>query len=156
MSMLFNVSMLKIPLVESGTAGYLGQAKVMLPGMTECYDCSKHDDKGQPIAAGNGPVSYPVCTIRNKPSKMIHCVVWAKDYRYEGILRGVNQDQANEEVKEEVKEGQKERENEGKGIKQVMDMSISQDSHETQQLSSLFFSYLHPKTCLLPIYYSLE
>lgn len=57
-----------VPLVESGTAGYLGQVTVIKKGVTECYDC-------QPKAAQK---SYPGCTIRNTPSEPIHCIVWAK------------------------------------------------------------------------------
>ncbi|KAF8432325.1 hypothetical protein L210DRAFT_3507511 [Boletus edulis BED1] len=47
-----------IPLVESGTAGYLGQV--------------------QPSA--QAPKLLPVCTIRSTPSQPIHCIVWAKSY----------------------------------------------------------------------------
>uniref|UniRef100_T1J2C4 SUMO-activating enzyme subunit n=1 Tax=Strigamia maritima TaxID=126957 RepID=T1J2C4_STRMM len=51
-----------IPLIESGTAGYLGQ------GVTECYEClPKTREK-----------TFPGCTIRNTPSEPIHCIVWAK------------------------------------------------------------------------------
>ncbi|XP_046361760.2 SUMO-activating enzyme subunit 2-like [Haliotis rufescens] len=57
-----------IPLVESGTAGYLGQVAVIKKGLTECYEC-------QPKPRQK---SFPGCTIRNTPSEPIHCVVWAK------------------------------------------------------------------------------
>ena len=59
----------EVPLVESGTAGYLGQVSVHVGGATECFDC-------QPKPT---PKSYAVCTIRTSPDKPIHCVVWAKD-----------------------------------------------------------------------------
>ena len=59
----------KIPLIESGTAGYLGQVSVHVGGVTECFDCQ----------AKPTPKSYAVCTIRTSPDKPIHCVVWAKD-----------------------------------------------------------------------------
>lgn len=58
-----------VPLVESGTTGYLGQVTVHIKGQTECYEC-------QPKPA---PKSYPVCTITSTPSKLIHCIVWAKE-----------------------------------------------------------------------------
>ncbi|XP_024367489.1 SUMO-activating enzyme subunit 2 [Physcomitrium patens] len=58
-----------VPLVESGTTGYLGQVTVHIKGRTECYEC-------QPKPA---PKSYPVCTITSTPSKLIHCIVWAKE-----------------------------------------------------------------------------
>ncbi|KAL9652469.1 hypothetical protein ABK040_000041 [Willaertia magna] len=57
-----------IPMLDGGTAGYLGQVKTYVKGFTECYECgAKVTEK-----------TYAVCTIRSNPSKMIHCVVWAK------------------------------------------------------------------------------
>ncbi|CAL8296379.1 unnamed protein product [Boreogadus saida] len=57
-----------IPLIESGTAGYLGQVTVIKKGLTECYEC-------QPKPTQK---TFPGCTIRNTPSEPIHCIVWAK------------------------------------------------------------------------------
>ncbi|KAL6107266.1 uba2 [Pungitius sinensis] len=57
-----------IPLIESGSAGYLGQVTVIKKGLTECYEC-------QPKPAQK---TFPGCTIRNTPSEPIHCIVWAK------------------------------------------------------------------------------
>ncbi|KAK7891967.1 hypothetical protein WMY93_023930 [Mugilogobius chulae] len=57
-----------IPLIESGTAGYLGQVSVIKKGLTECYEC-------QPKPTQK---TFPGCTIRNTPSEPIHCIVWAK------------------------------------------------------------------------------
>ncbi|KAK6136721.1 hypothetical protein DH2020_029549 [Rehmannia glutinosa] len=48
-----------VPLVESGTTGFLGQVTVHVKGRTECYEC-------QPKPA---PKTYPVCTITSTPSK---------------------------------------------------------------------------------------
>ncbi|RTG83764.1 ubiquitin-like 1-activating enzyme E1 B [Schistosoma bovis] len=78
----------KIPLIESGTAGYLGQVEPLIPVVetseseatnteanqattyrTGCYECQPR---------GLGQRHYPACTIRNTPSEPIHCVVWAK------------------------------------------------------------------------------
>ncbi|KDD77029.1 ThiF family protein [Helicosporidium sp. ATCC 50920] len=60
----------KTPLVESGTAGYLGQVSVHLgEGRTECFECQP-----KPL-----PKTFPVCTIRSTPDKPIHCIVWAKE-----------------------------------------------------------------------------
>lgn len=56
------------PLVESGTAGYLGQAVPIIPNSTECFDCLPKP----------APKTFPVCTIRNTPSQPIHCIVWGK------------------------------------------------------------------------------
>ncbi|KAG9016686.1 E1 ubiquitin-activating protein uba2 [Tulasnella sp. 427] len=59
-----------IPLVESGTAGYLGQVQPILRDSTECFDCMPKPT----------PKTFPVCTIRSTPSTPIHCIVWAKSY----------------------------------------------------------------------------
>lgn len=61
-----------IPLVESGTAGYSGQAYIIKKDVTECYDCRPH-----PVTK-----TYPVCTIRSTPSQPIHCIVWAKSFLF--------------------------------------------------------------------------
>ena len=57
-----------VPLVESGTAGYLGQVQVIKKSQFECYEC-----RAQPKTK-----TYAYCTIHNTPSKPIHCIVWAK------------------------------------------------------------------------------
>ncbi|PRW61037.1 SUMO-activating enzyme subunit 2 [Chlorella sorokiniana] len=59
----------EVPLVESGTAGFLGQVSVHIKGATECFEC-------QPKPT---PKTFPVCTLRNTPDKPIHCIVWAKE-----------------------------------------------------------------------------
>ncbi|KXZ51045.1 hypothetical protein GPECTOR_14g32 [Gonium pectorale] len=64
------------PLVESGTAGYLGQVSVHLKGRTECFEC-------QPKAA---PKTYPICTLRNTPDKPIHTIVWSKDLLFNRLF----------------------------------------------------------------------
>ncbi|KAF9511239.1 hypothetical protein BS47DRAFT_1346954 [Hydnum rufescens UP504] len=60
------------PLIESGTAGYLGQVQPLLKDATECFDCVPKPT----------PKSFPVCTIRSTPSAPIHCIVWAKSYLF--------------------------------------------------------------------------
>lgn len=57
-----------VPLIESGTAGYLGNVSVIKKGVTQCYECIQK----------LGQKTYPGCTIRNTPSELIHCVVWSK------------------------------------------------------------------------------
>ncbi|TNN05212.1 SUMO-activating enzyme subunit 2 isoform 3 [Schistosoma japonicum] len=77
----------RIPLIESGTAGYLGQVEPLIPavGINESQACNTETNKTayrtgcyecQP--RGLGQRHYPACTIRNTPSEPIHCVVWAK------------------------------------------------------------------------------
>ncbi|KAL6517327.1 SUMO-activating enzyme subunit 2 [Orobanche minor] len=71
-----------VPLVESGTTGFLGQVTVHVKGRTECYEC-------QPKPA---PKTYPVCTITSTPSKFVHCVVWAKDLLFAKLFGPKNQE----------------------------------------------------------------
>ena len=58
-----------IPLIESGTAGYLGQCTYIQGKVTECFDCTE-----KPV-----PKTFPICTIRNNPTTIVHCIVWAKN-----------------------------------------------------------------------------
>ncbi len=56
------------PLIEAGSTGYIGQSRVIVKGVTECYDCQKKE----------APKVFPVCTIRSAPSTPLHCIQWAK------------------------------------------------------------------------------
>ena len=76
----------KIPLVESGSAGYLGQVQTIFAGETECFEC-------QPKVA---PKLYPYCTIHATPSQSIHNVIWSKEYLFR-ILFGPPVDEDDEE-----------------------------------------------------------
>ncbi|KAJ7967277.1 SUMO-activating enzyme subunit 2 [Quillaja saponaria] len=71
-----------VPLVESGTTGFLGQVTVHVKGRTECYEC-------QPKPA---PKTYPVCTITSTPSKFVHCIVWAKELLFAKLFGDKNQE----------------------------------------------------------------
>lgn len=75
----------KVPLIESGTAGYLGQVTVISGDRTECFDCLPKET----------PKTFPVCTIRSTPSTPIHCIVWAKSYLF-GLLFGNAEDDDDE------------------------------------------------------------
>ncbi|EPY54243.1 SUMO E1-like activator enzyme Fub2 [Schizosaccharomyces cryophilus OY26] len=91
----------EVPLVESGTTGFLGQVQVIVHGKTECYDCNPKEQ----------PKVYPVCTIRSTPSQTIHCIVWAKSYFFpqlfgddEGNDDRIQNVAQNEAQKKEVEE----------------------------------------------------
>lgn len=70
-----------VPLIESGTTGFLGQVTVHVKERTECYEC-------QPKPA---PKTYPVCTITSTPSKFVHCIVWAKELLFAKLFGDKNQ-----------------------------------------------------------------
>lgn len=65
------------PLIESGTAGYLGQVSAHLKGVTSCYDCTPKETERK---------TYPVCTIRSTPSAPIHCIVWGKSFLFSNLF----------------------------------------------------------------------
>ncbi|RDB30882.1 Ubiquitin-activating enzyme E1-like [Hypsizygus marmoreus] len=84
----------QVPLVESGTAGYLGQVQPLLKDRTECFDCIPKPT----------PKSFPVCTIRSTPSQPIHCIVWSKSYLLSQLF-GEDED-AGGELDEAEKQGE--------------------------------------------------
>ncbi|CAG8627457.1 1051_t:CDS:2, partial [Paraglomus brasilianum] len=79
-----------IPLLESGTEGYVGQVTVIKKDESECYACQEKPKK----------ITYPVCTIRSTPSKPIHCIVWAKSYLFSQLFG--TPDDEEEEIKEDM------------------------------------------------------
>ena len=58
-----------VPLIDSGTTGYLGQVMPILKNKTSCYECFPKPTQKV----------YPICTIRSTPDKPVHCIVWAKE-----------------------------------------------------------------------------
>lgn len=72
-----------VPLIESGTEGYLGQVTVIRKGLSECYECQPKTD---------GRKTYPICTIRNHPDKPVHCIAWAKELLFKKVFAGEDTD----------------------------------------------------------------
>ena len=67
-------------LIESGTEGYQGQVSVICRNIFECFECAPSP------ALTNQSESYPICTIKSTPNKLVHCVVWAKDILFQEIF----------------------------------------------------------------------
>ncbi|CAI5983521.1 unnamed protein product [Closterium sp. NIES-64] len=65
-----------VPLIDSGTTGFLGQVTVHMKGVSQCYECTPKQ----------APKSYPTCTITNTPSKPVHCIVWAKELPFVALF----------------------------------------------------------------------
>ncbi|XP_035594598.1 NEDD8-activating enzyme E1 catalytic subunit-like isoform X1 [Oncorhynchus keta] len=73
-----------IPLIDGGTEGFKGNARVILPGMTACIDCT--------LALYPPQINFPMCTIASMPRLPEHCVEyvrmlqWPKDEPFgEGV-----------------------------------------------------------------------
>src|ERR1700678_3583735 len=57
------------PDVTGPPEGFKGQARIILPTVTSCYECS--------LDMLNKPTTFPICTIANTPRLPEHCIEWA-------------------------------------------------------------------------------
>lgn len=61
-------------------AGFKGQARVILPTISSCYECS--------LDMLNKPTAFPICTIANTPRLPEHCIEWASVLEWPRVWKG--------------------------------------------------------------------
>eukprot|EP01095_Lingulamoeba_sp_RSL-Kostka_P009222 TRINITY_DN3172_c0_g1_i1.p1 TRINITY_DN3172_c0_g1~~TRINITY_DN3172_c0_g1_i1.p1 ORF type:complete len:606 (+),score=241.75 TRINITY_DN3172_c0_g1_i1:801-2618(+) len=111
-----------VPVVESGTQGYLGQVQVIQKSKFECYDCTPKATKK----------TYAVCTINNTPSKPIHCIVWAK-WKFKDYFTVTEQEKDDDENESQIKDDEYLQEEE-----QKLNKELSDNGYEKWLFRSLF------------------
>jgi len=76
-----------IPMIDGGTEGFKGHARVILPGMTANFEDTLDLFPPQ--------TTYPLCTLASTPRTPAHCIVWAKELHWPEVSpfgKGVNFD----------------------------------------------------------------
>ncbi|CDZ96210.1 nedd8 activating enzyme [Phaffia rhodozyma] len=67
------------PMIDGGTEGFKGQATVILPTISHCYECTLH--------MHTPPTAFPICTIANTPRLPEHCIEWASVLEWPKVFK---------------------------------------------------------------------
>ncbi|KVI11251.1 NEDD8-activating enzyme E1 catalytic subunit isoform X1 [Cynara cardunculus var. scolymus] len=77
------------PMVDGGTEGFKGHARVILPGMTPCFECT--------IWLFPPQVKFPLCTLAETPRTAAHCIEYAHLIKWDEVHSGKSFDPDNPE-----------------------------------------------------------